>query len=75
MTHELKILPKYFQAIWDGEKTFGTAMILAIPMNKPIKSTAPAAMAIFFESPARAAIPLSKGAEETTSMAFPKAFP
>ena len=22
MTHELKILPKYFQAIWDGAKTF-----------------------------------------------------
>lgn len=22
MTHELKILPKYFQAVWDGSKTF-----------------------------------------------------
>ena len=22
MTHELKILPKYFQEVWDGNKTF-----------------------------------------------------
>lgn len=22
MTHELKILPMYFQAVWDGKKTF-----------------------------------------------------
>ena len=22
MTHELKILPKYFQQVWDGKKTF-----------------------------------------------------
>ena len=22
MTHELKILPMYFQAVWDGDKTF-----------------------------------------------------